>query len=277
MGGIGIGGKVFVHQHPQHSHPCGIIHILVGQKSCEVILIVCRIAFLIVEICHREQEGHILGVFSLHHLELFQCFFLLACIEIKVTNDHLIAQVVRIFVGKVSHLLKGTRLIVHLQEETELLHGELFALPFFYFNLIEHLHHLGIVILFLIEFEQHHQHLPFLGKDARHLLHTLQRFIVAAIVEIERDEMILVPIVVGIKSACLLQSLDGKRVILRIAIKFRQLIKDSPRFRVELMAIVKQVDGSIVVIGKFLPHRLLKDIVELCLLCRDNGERTTKN
>ena len=98
-----------------------------------------------------KQERHVFRVLCLHLLELLECLFFLACIEVKVTNHHLITLVVGVFIGKGLHLLEGSFFVVHLHEKTKLLHRKLLTLPFLHLNLVEHLHHFGIVILLFVE------------------------------------------------------------------------------------------------------------------------------
>ena len=162
----------------------------------------------------------------LHHLILLQGFFLFASIKIEVTDDHLIAEVVRVFVCQVLHFLKGTFLVVHLQEKAKLLHGELFTLTLLHFYLVQHLHHVGIVVLVFVEFKEHPQHLTLFREETCHILHILECLIGTPLFEIKRDKLVLVPIVLGIEFASELKGLNGKAVVLHIAVQLGEFVEN---------------------------------------------------
>ena len=67
----------------------------------------------------------------------------------------------------------------------ELLHGDLFAFAFLELNLFEHFDDVGVVFLFFVEGEQHHQYLVLVREEGSHLLGMCQCHVAHVVFEVE--------------------------------------------------------------------------------------------
>ena len=122
-------GLFIFHNHLTHDAHFGIrSHLLIQQQCIQLLLVEFFLPCLFIVRSHREDSHRIIGFRRQHLLINVISLLFLAILKIYVSQDDLITHVHRIFLHQTFYFLKCFLVILHLEVDTKLLHGQLFIL-----------------------------------------------------------------------------------------------------------------------------------------------------
>ena len=221
-------------------------YIVVHQNGVQLLLVQAILSGLEVIRCHRQYRRRIIRFLFQDALINPQRLIGLVIIQIDITQDGLVTQIVRIFLREVFNFDESTVLLAHQEIHPEFLHTDLLGLAIQLFQAVQRTDDMLVTLGPIIQVDQRKQRFQPRRELLRHILVHGNRLGKAHLPLVIRSQGLFVPKVRLVRTDSFFQRLFPSFFLPQIHIELGYLVQRRSRSGIDVQTMLEKFERRIV-------------------------------